>query len=184
MDVSEGESFRRLSDGEPISSPAAGRSTGWRASLRDRPANQQERRINGAASIAIPTRTWTSFGASWSSGRTRRLPLSTRWLAGGPQPPAAGSDRSQRHSAVYRFPSERSAGFYHSAVSPADGLSRIVGYRKIDRWPLVATARVIEAAERWSYSVELRAGLSIGVPLSGRSRARHPVDRPPFAGGC
>jgi len=56
-------------------------------------------------------------------------------------------------------------GVYHSATSVADGISRIVGYRTVELWPLVAITGIENAEALQFFWRSLRDGLLIGLPL-------------------
>jgi two-component sensor histidine kinase len=56
-------------------------------------------------------------------------------------------------------------GTYYSAVSPADGLSRIVGYRKIAHWPLIAIAGIEMSEALQLFWQALKLQLAFGLPL-------------------
>lgn len=166
IDVSDREYFQRLRDGDPIViSPQ----------LEERLSGEQvfviARRISrggafhGAASIAIPTRTMDEFWGAMELGPNSTVSAirTDGWLvARHPQ-----LDRSMDFSGTPLFSDhlpQRSSGFYHSAASPADGMSRIVGYRKVDGWPLVATTGVERGEALQYFRSGLLGWLVVGVP--------------------
>lgn len=167
IQVSDREYFQRLHDGEQVvMSPQ----------LKERLSGEQmfvvARRIarggqfHGAASIAIPTRTMDEFWSLLELGphSTVSVIRSDGWLvARHPQLPET-IDLSDT-PLFTQYLAASPGGFYHNKSSPADGLSRIVGYRKVDLWPLV-TAAGIERGEALAFFWRsLRDGLLIGFPL-------------------
>lgn len=99
--------------------------------------------FHGAASIAIPVsklvESWRSMG--FGANSTISLVRSDGWLvARYPEVPNTVNLRDAVWFSTY-LP-QNPSGFYHSPVSPVDGMSRIVGYWTVDQWPLVATAAI------------------------------------------
>ncbi len=169
IEVSDREYFQRLRGGDPVViSPQ----------LEDRLSGEQvfviARRISrngqfhGAASIAIPTRTMDEFWSTMELGphSTVSVIRADGWLVARHPQLAQAIDLSGTPLFATFLPAAPN-GFYHSAVSPADGLSRIVGYRKVDGWPLVATTGVERGEALQYFRAPLRSGLAVGVPLIG-----------------
>jgi two-component sensor histidine kinase len=74
------------------------------------------------------------------------------------------------------------SGFYHNSISMADGLSRIVGYWKVEGWPLVATAGVDSNEALELFWKNLKSELAFGLPaiallLLGAFWITHLLDR-------
>jgi hypothetical protein len=57
------------------------------------------------------------------------------------------------------------SGVYLSAASPADALARIVGYRTVTSWPLVATTGIERTEALQVFWTSMRAAVIIGIPL-------------------
>lgn len=169
IEVADREYFQRLRDGASIviSSQLEERLSGEQVFVIARRISRNGQ-FHGAASIAIPTSTMDEFWSTMELGphSTVSVIRADGWLvARHPQLPQAidfsGSPLFTRY-----LPTAPS-GFYHSAVSPADGLSRIVGYRKVDNWPLVATTGVERGEALQYFWSNLRSGLAVGGPVIG-----------------
>jgi hypothetical protein len=123
-------------------------------------------RFHGAASIAIPTRAMDEFWTLMELGphSTVSVIRTDGWLvARHPQLPQT-VDLSKTQLFTDLLPNSAS-GAYFSATSPVDGQSRIVGYQKVDSWPLVATAGVESGEALQVFWATLQGGLMIGLPL-------------------
>ena len=169
ISVADREYFQRLRDGEQIViSPQ----------LEERLSGQQvfviarriERggRFHGAASIAVPTSAMDTFWSAMELGphSTVSVIRTDGWLVA--RHPALDSAINLSNRPLFStYLKEHPSGFYHSAVSPADGLSRIVGYRKVDSWPLVATTGVERGEAMHDFWTNLRSGLTLGLPVIG-----------------
>lgn len=167
IQVSDREYFKRLRDGEAIViSPQ----------LKERLSGEQvfvvARRISrsgqfhGAASIAIPTKAMDEFWSLLELGphSTVSVIRLDGWLvARHPQVPEA-IDLSTTPLFTELLP-RAPGGFYHNVTSPADGRSRIVGYRKVDLWPLIATTGIESGEALQIFRGNLRDGLLVGLPL-------------------
>lgn len=168
IDVSDREYFNRLKDGEltVISPQLEERLSGEKVFVIARRISRGGR-FNGAASIAIPTRTMDEFWSSMELGPNSTIVAirTDGWLvARHPQ-----LDRSINFSGAKWFTEllpQRSSGFYHSAVSPADGKSRIVGYHRVENWPLVAATGVERGEVLQHFWSSLRGGFIVGVPTA------------------
>ena len=169
VEVSDREYFQRLRDGEPvvISPQLKERLSGEQVFVIARRIVRNGR-FHGAASIAIPTRTLDEFWRTMELGphSTVAVIRTDGWLVAR-HPQLAETIDLGETPLFTRYLPETLAGFYHSAVSPADGLSRIVGYRKVDNWPLVATTGVERSETLQYFWLSLWSGLAIGVPVIG-----------------
>ncbi len=169
IQVSDREYFQTLRDGEQVVvSPQ----------LKERLSGEQvfvvARRIDrggtfqGAASIAIPTKAMDEFWSLLELGphSTVSVIRSDGWLvARHPQLPEA-INLGETPLLTHYLPASP-GGFYHNPASIADGLSRIVGYRQVELWPLVAAAGIERGEALGFFWRSLRDGLLIGVPLMG-----------------
>ena len=169
IQVSDREYFQRLRDGEQvvISPQLEERLSGEQVFVIARRIDRGGR-FHGAASIAVPTKTMDEFWSLLKLGPDSVVSVirSDGLLVGRhPQLPEA-IDLSATPLFTQYLP-ESPGGFYHSNSSVADGVSRIVGYRQIERWPLVAVAG-IERGEALSFFWQnLRDGLLISLPVLG-----------------
>lgn len=121
-------------------------------------------RFRGVATIAIPTKRIDEFWASIGLGphSTVSLIRTDGWIVAR-HPDLAALNVAK--SPVFAMLRSAPKGTYYSPVSPADGFSRVVGYRKIERWPLVATSGIElnEALQLFWQTLELQ--LAFGLPL-------------------
>lgn len=121
--------------------------------------------FKGAASITISNqfvdRFWSTMGLGVHS--TVSIVRSDGWLmARHPEP-----DEPVDLSSTAWFPMLRnsSSGVYQSPVSPIDGVARIVAFRKIDGWPVVALAAIDRAEVLEVFWQNLQSQLLILVPF-------------------
>jgi two-component sensor histidine kinase len=121
--------------------------------------------FHGLATIAIPSKKmdefWTSIGLGVNS--TVSVVRIDGWVVA--RHPDLDQSLNIGKSDMFTLLSKSPKGTYFSPTSPADGLSRIVGFRAIDHWPLVATAgiEINEALELFWRALELQ--LAFGLPL-------------------
>jgi two-component sensor histidine kinase len=167
IDVSDREYFRRLREGEAIviSPQLEERLSGEQVFVVARRISRKGK-FHGAASIAIPTKAMDDFWARMDLGpySTVSVIRTDGWLvARHPQLPQT-MDLS-RTPVFTDFLPNAPAGVYLSTASPADGLSRIVGFRKIERWPLVATTGVEKSEALEFFWLNLWTGMIVGLPL-------------------
>ncbi|HEY6631298.1 MAG TPA: histidine kinase dimerization/phosphoacceptor domain -containing protein [Rhizobiaceae bacterium] len=165
--VSDREYFQRLRDGEPmvISPQLEERLSGERVFVVAR-AITRKGKFHGAASIAIPTKSMDEFWSLLELGprSTVGVVRTDGWLvARHPQLPET-IDLSGTPLFTDHVPASQ-AGFYHNASTVADGLSRIIGYRSLEHWPIVATTGIERSEALQAFWVSLRGGLLVGVPL-------------------
>jgi len=167
IQVADREYFQRLKQGDSIViSPQ----------LEERLSGEQvfviARRISrggifhGAASIAIPTRSMDEFWSSMQLGphSTVSLIRTDGWLVARHPQVMQTADLSGAKWFTELLPNSQS-GVYHSAVSPLDGRSRVVGFHKVDHWPVIATAGVDREEALQVFRSNLMSALGIGIPL-------------------
>lgn len=169
IQVSDREYFQRLRDGESIviSPQLEERLSGEQVFVIARRISRNGK-FHGAASIAIPTKAMVGFWHLLGLGLNSSVSVirTDGWLvARQPQLPEA-IDLSGA-PLFTDFPPSALDGVYHSPASPADGLSRIVGFQKIQFRPLVATSGIERGEALESFWSRLRAGLLIAFPLFG-----------------
>jgi two-component sensor histidine kinase len=122
-------------------------------------------RFRGVAMIAIPTKRidqfWTAIGLGPHS--TVSLIRTDGWVVA--RHPDLAKALNVGKSPIFQMVRTSPKGTYYSAVSPADGFSRVVGYRKIAGWPLIATSGIEmnEALQLFWQTLELQ--LAFGLPL-------------------
>jgi two-component sensor histidine kinase len=169
IQVSDREYFQRLRDGESIviSPQLEERLSGEQVFVIARRISRNGR-FHGAASIAIPTRAMDDFWSLLGLGPNSTVSVirTDGWLvARRPQLPDAIDLSGAR--LFTEFLPAATDGVYHSRVSPADGLSRIVGFQKVRNWPLVATSGIEREEALQFFWTSLKAGLLVGLPLFG-----------------
>lgn len=169
IDVFDREYFQRLRDGDSvvISPQLEERLSGEQVFVVARRISRSGE-FHGAASIAIPTKKMDEFWSLMALGphSTVSVIRTDGWLvARHPQlPQSIDLSTSQLFT---DFLAVAPSGFYHNAASLADGLSRIVGYQKVERWPLVATTGIERGEALQLFWSSLRGGLLIGLPIIG-----------------
>ncbi len=168
IDVSDREYFRRLKAGEQVvvSPQLEERLSGEQVFVVARRISRNNL-FHGAASIAIPTRTMDEF---WSKMELGPLSAVTVVRADGlmvarhPQmPQALDFSRSRLFSQLL---STSTSGFYHSESSIADGVARIIGYHKVEDWPIIATSGVDRQEALASFRANLVGGIAVGLPTA------------------
>lgn len=121
--------------------------------------------FRGAASIAIPVQKidefWNAIGLGAHS--TVAVLLADGWVVA--RHPDLGKPINISGSEIFRMLPRSLKGTYYNASSPGDGIARIVGYRKIQHWPLLAVAGidVDEVLGMFWHSLELQ--LAFGLPI-------------------
>lgn len=98
--------------------------------------------FRGVASITIPNENLDRFWASMDLGPNSTISVlrDDGWLVARRPVATQATDLSQTE--WFPLTREQTSGFYHSPVSPIDGLSRIVAFWKVQGWPLIALAAV------------------------------------------
>ena len=127
--------------------------------------------FRGLATIAIPTdrmdRFWSFLGLGPAS--TVALVRLDGWVIA--RHPDLHEPLNISSSRVFELVKESEGGTYGNANSPADGVSRIVGYRQVGHWPVVAMAGIAshEVLERFwdTFILQLTFGLPVLVLLVG-----------------
>jgi two-component sensor histidine kinase len=122
--------------------------------------------FHGVASIAIPTLKMDEFWNSMALGPNSSVGVirSDGWLVA--RHPKFDTPLDLSHTPLFTtYLSKSPHGFYHNAVSPADGLARIVGYWQIDGWPLIATAGIDKAETLEMFWSGLDTQLIFGLPI-------------------
>lgn len=121
--------------------------------------------FRGVATIAIPIEKMNDFWTSIALGPKSTVSVirDDGWvLARYPDPQQS---LNIGKSPLLDLLKKSDKGTYYIPVSPADGLSRIVGYRRIAHWPLVATSgiEINEALQMFWQTLEMEA--AFGLPL-------------------
>ncbi|TDK35432.1 hypothetical protein E2F50_14400 [Rhizobium deserti] len=98
--------------------------------------------FRGVASITIPNENLDRFWASMDLGPNSTIAVlrDDGWLVA--RRPVARQAVDLSQTEWFPLTRKQTSGFYHSSVSPIDGLSRIVAFWKVQGWPLIALAAV------------------------------------------
>jgi two-component sensor histidine kinase/type II secretory pathway pseudopilin PulG len=122
--------------------------------------------FHGVASIAVPVDRLEEFWSSMSLGRGSSVGAvrTDGWLAA--RYPSLDKSINLSDTPLFKtFLTQQPHGFYHNALSPADGVARVIGFWKVDGWPLVATAGIDRRETLQVFWSSVRAELLIGIPV-------------------
>lgn len=167
IQVSDREYFQQLRDGEAsvISLQLEERLSGEQVFVAARRISRNGQ-FYGAASIAIPTKAMDEFWSLLELGphSTVAVIRTDGWLVARHPQLSQTIDFSNSLLFTNYLPAAPS-GFYHNATSLSDGLPRIVGYRAVKHWPLVATIGIARSEALQFFWRNLGNGLMIGLPM-------------------
>lgn len=124
-------------------------------------------RFSGIVSIAIPVDLLADFWRSIDLGEGSAIGVARDdgWLVARYPTPNKPVNLSETPLFKTLLP-KTSAGHYTSAVSPADGAARTVGYYKVPGLPLVATAGISRTAVLEQFWQRIAVGLSFALPVA------------------
>lgn len=155
MNVSARSYFQTLENGEEwsISPLLTGAATGRKIFVMGRRL-ERDGRFLGVAIIVVPAILMADFWSGLDLGPDSSVAIfrDDGWLVARYPVPEATLDLSE-HPLFTEYLPAAAAGTYSSGVSPADGVSRIVGYHRVSGAQLVAVAGVSADAafeEFWS----------------------------------
>jgi two-component system, sensor histidine kinase PdtaS len=165
VDVSDRDYFRQLKDGQDsVVSPL----------LEERLSNERmfvvARRIvrsgafMGVASIGIPAARMAEFWSTMNLGPYSSVSVirADGWLIA--RFPALNSTMNLSGTPVFASP-EPQNGVYHNGVSPVDGLTRIVGFWRVEGAPVIAAAGIEVGQALASFRRNLIGGMLVGIPM-------------------
>lgn len=162
--ISDRAYFRMLRDGQTfvISRLLTDRVTGKRSFVVARRL-ERERGFAGIAAIVIPSGLISEFWTSLDLGAdsTASIVRDDGWLVARHPPLDEALDLSQ-HMLFTRFLPESPSGSYQSNVSPADGVSRLVGYHRVPGTALVAVTAVSSDTALGDFRIRIRR-LAVGA---------------------
>lgn len=144
INVADREYFKQLREGaETVISPQLDERLSGRSVFVITRRISRNSTFHGAASIAIPTETMDRFWSSMALGPHSSVSVIRTDGALVTRHPQLKQSINLSDTPLFTtyLPSSP-GGFYHNAVSLADGLARIVGYWKVTGWPPVATIGV------------------------------------------
>ncbi|MDB5526759.1 MAG: hypothetical protein JWM58_4522 [Rhizobium sp.] len=121
--------------------------------------------FHGLATIAIPSTKMDEFWAAIGLGphSTVSVVRIDGWVVA--RHPDLSQSLNIGKSELFKRMAKSPKGTYHNARSPADGLSRIVGYRQIDHWPLISTAGIERNEALELFWQALRLQMAFGLPV-------------------
>lgn len=158
--------FQRLRDGEPMAVSRL-----FEDERTSKPAFMIARRITrdagfrGVATIAIPNETMDRFWASMGLGphSTVSAVRDDGWLVA--RRPTAEKATDLSKTEWYPMTRKAPSGVYHSPVSPIDGYSRIVGFWKVNGWPLISLAAIERQEVLDQFWSNVRSDALFAIPL-------------------
>jgi two-component system, sensor histidine kinase PdtaS len=167
ISVADREYFQTLKSGASltISSQLKERLSGKQVFIIARRI-ERNGQFHGVATIAIPVDKLGEFWSSMSLGPDSSVGVirSDGWLVARYPPLETALDLSKTPLFTTHLP-RKPNGFYHNATSPADGVARIVGYWRVEGWPLIATAGINKSETLQSFWAGVRSELAIGIPV-------------------
>jgi len=165
-DISDSAYFGELRDGASIVISQGPKVQGERSFFVIARRMARDGAFRGVASIAIPSSRMDLLWRSLNLGpfSTVSIIRSNGWLVARHPDLDRPLDLSKSPLFVNFLP-EKSEGVYYSAVSPADGVARIVGFSRVKGWPLVATTGIDRGEALAGFSSSLRTGLALGLPV-------------------
>ena len=168
IDVSDRDYFRKLKAGETvmISPQLDERLSGEKVFVVARRISRNQQ-FHGAASIAIPTAAMDEFWSKFGLGPLSTVTvIRTDGLMVARHPQLTHAVDFSTSPLFTKFLPSSSSGVYHAKASVADGIPRIVGYQKIDGWPIIATVGVERHEALAGFRANLIGGLTVGLPTA------------------
>lgn len=122
--------------------------------------------FHGVATIAIPAHTlrelWNSMGLGEYSAVS--VIRNDGWLVS--RYPVVPSSINLSHTPIFTEPLKlQQSGIYHSEVSPIDGKTRVVGFWRLKKWPLVAVTGVARGEMLDLFWASFRSEARFGLPM-------------------
>lgn len=104
---------------------------------------KREGNFHGVATIAVPVRKLVEFWSSLNFAQASTVGVihENGWLVARYPISQKSVDLSNSPLFVEPYRSQNN-GFYHSWTSPIDGKSRLVGFWRVNKWPLIAIAGI------------------------------------------
>jgi two-component sensor histidine kinase len=122
--------------------------------------------FHGVATIAIPTKKLVDFWNAVALGphSTVAIVRTDGWLIA--RHPDLDQPMNVSSSMLFQhFAKDPTSGTFHNRSSRTDGLYRIVGYRKINQWPLIATSAIEMNEALTLFWTTLESQLAFGLPI-------------------
>ncbi|WP_442220737.1 hypothetical protein [Rhizobium sp. 2YAF20] len=141
VNVSDREYFKRLKAGAAIDiSPQLVERVSHRSVFVVARRIERSDGLRGVATIAIPTSKMDEPWATMSLGPSSTVSIVREDGLLVARYPSVPDSLDMRQSALFNAYPKAAHGVYHSDHSPADGIARVIGYWKVEHWPLVAVA--------------------------------------------
>lgn len=126
----------------------------------------QKGRFHGVATIAIPVRILGEFWSSMGLGDASAVGVirDDGWLVA--RFPLLPASVNLSATPMFKEPLKgQQSGFYHSDVSPVDGKTRVVGFWRVNKWPLIAVTGVARGEMLDLFWASFRAEALFGLPM-------------------
>ncbi len=122
--------------------------------------------FHGVATIAIPASKLGDFWSSMGLGEYSSIGVirDDGWIVA--RYPVIPSTMNLSGTEIFREPlKNQQSGFYHSQVSPVDGKTRVVGFWRVEKWPLIAVAGVARSEMLDVFWATFRSEAMFGLPM-------------------
>lgn len=122
--------------------------------------------FRGVATIAVPVSKLSDFWSSMGLGPYSSIGVVSNdgWLVA--RFPAVAKTFNLGDTPLFSEPLKtQQSGFYHSGISPVDGKARVVGFWRVNKWPLIAVAGIERSETLGIFWTTLRAEIIFGLPM-------------------
>lgn len=122
--------------------------------------------FRGAATIAIPVSKLVEFWSSMGLGAYSTIGVigDDGWLIA--RYPAVAKSLQLKNLPLFEAPLKwQQSGVYHSEVSPVDHKSRVVGFWRVNKWPLIAVAGIERTETLDVFWTTLKQEVVFGLPM-------------------
>lgn len=120
----------------------------------------------GVATIAVPVSKLVDFWSSMGLGPHSSIGVvgNDGWLVA--RYPSVAKSVDLGGTPMFDPPLvSMQSGFYHSEVSPVDGRARVVGFWRVNKWPLIAITGIEREETLEVFWTSLRSQLIFGLPM-------------------
>lgn len=127
---------------------------------------KRESTYHGVATIAIPVSKLVDFWSSMGLGAFSTIGVigDDGWLVA--RYPAVDGTMQLKKLPLFDAPLKwQQSGYYHSEVSPVDKKSRIVGFWRVNKWPLIAIAGIERTETLTVFWTTLKQEVVFGLPM-------------------
>ena len=126
----------------------------------------QNGQFRGVATIAVPVSTLVDFWSTMGLGPYSSIGVigDDGWL--GARYPGVPKTFTLGDTPLFAAPLKgQQSGFYHSGISPVDGMARVVGFWRVNKWPLIAVTGIERSETLAVFWTTLRSQLIFGLPM-------------------